>query len=392
MKDEQLEQYEGKSLIEALGTESIEIKKWDEIITPNTISYPVVDFVALGNSFSRVSAGFSALSAIAKSSGKLYEASFPVHGHLAAAKDGSGLLGTIINEKGIAGQARFTEVGDITKTAGELSNVFMAMALMAINKSLQTIEDNQKAIIDFLETDKQTQLKGDLNVLTEVINDYQYNWENSQWLSNRETQILDIKRSSEQNILFYREMIEKKLASKKQLIRFDVSKSLNEIQNRLKYYKLALYLFSFSSFMGIMLLKNFDSNYLDAIKNRIRSYADDFDSFYERSVEGVGKIAEASLQSRTFQGLSTASKFIGNQIAKIPDKNNKIKVDDKLISGSDKLKEKNEKTIADTKDVFLSAQDNGIKLFEDKINMINRIYNEPLKLYFDEEKLYFNNN
>ena len=189
---EQLAPYDFQYLTETLGANSIEIKKWDEIVTSETISYPLTDFSCLGTAFTSLSSSFSLLNNAAKANGVLYEATFPVAGHLAAAKDGSGLLGTIINKKGIAGQARFREVGQVAQNAGGISMIFMSMAIMAINQSLKNIAENQKAIIGFLETEKQTQLKGDLSILTEVINEYQYNWNNTQWLSNRENQVLDI--------------------------------------------------------------------------------------------------------------------------------------------------------------------------------------------------------
>lgn len=264
----------------------------------------------------------------------------------------------------------------------------MAMAIMAINQSLKNIAENQKAIISFLETDKQTQLKGDLSILSEIINDYQFNWDNQQWLSNREIQTLDIKRSAEQNILFYREMIEKKLNAKKQFISIGASKSLNEIKGRFKYYKLALYLFAFSSFLDIMLLKNFDSHYLDSIKSKIESYSTEYSSFYDQSTEGIQQIATTSIQARTLQGLSVAGKFIGKQIGKIPDKDNKIRIDDKLIEGSSKLDSINQKAVEDTMDAFTSVQDHGIQLFGEKIGLINKMYNEPLKLYVGADNLY----
>ncbi len=382
-----IQSHDSQSLVDILGADNLELKKWDDIVTADKITYPLADLASLGTMFSGVSLALSALGEIAKPTGKLYSATFKVPGTLAKAKDGSGLLGTIINNKGIAGQARFHEVGQVAKTAGGVSTVFMALAIMAINMSIKNIAENQKAIIAFLETDKQTQLKGDLNILTEVIGEYQYNWNNEQWLSNRENQILDIKRSAEHNILFYREMIEKKLAAN-QFIRFDTSKSLNDVQNKFKYYKLALYLYSFSSFLDIMMLMNFDSNFLNSVKSKIETYAVDYTSFYEKSIEGIEKMASSSIQSRALQGISFVGKFVGKQIAKIPDKDNWIKIDDGLISGSDKLAEINAKSIADTKDAFLSVQDNGIQMFKEKIGLINKMYNEPVELYIDSENVY----
>ena len=178
------------------------------------------------------------------------------------------------------------------------------------------------------------------------------------------------------------------MKAKKQFISFGTSKSLSEIQGRFKYYKLALYLYSFSSFLDIMLLKNFDSKYLEAIRSKIEAYSIEYNSFYEQSMEGVEQIATTSIQSRTLQGLSAAGKFIGKQIGKIPDKDNKIKIDDKLIEGSGKLDSISQRAVEDTMDAFASVQDHGIQLFVVKIGLINRMFNEPLRLYVGAENLY----
>lgn len=384
----QVEPLDNRALAEMLGATELEIKKWDELVPEGSISYPIADFASLGMAFSGLSFPLEAISNMAKHTGTLYEATFPVAGKLAIAKDGSGLLGTIINEHGIAGQARFKEVGQVAQVAGGLSTFFMAMAIISINMSLKNIAENQKAILSFLDAEKQTQLQGDLNILSEIITDFQFNWNVSQWAYNREMQVLDIKRNAEHNILFYRDMIEKKTDETKQFIRLDTKKTLGEILNKLKYYKLALYIFSFSSFLDVMLVRNFDSNYLDSVKRKIEDYSIEYNSFYSKSIEGVEKIASASIQHRAIQGLSIAGRFLGKQIAKIPDKNNKIKLDDKLISGGDKLDEINEKTMGEIKESFSSLQDNGIQMFCDKVDLVNRLSNEKVKVYIGADNLY----
>ena len=183
-------------------------------------------------------------------------------------------------------------------------------------------------------------------------------------------------------------MIEKKLGAKKQFIRLDTARSLNEIQSRFKYYKLALYLYSFSSFLDIMLLKNFDSEYLQSIRNRIKAFSDEYNEFYAYSMEGVEKIAIASVQTRSIQGLSKVGRFAGEQIAKIPNKNGKIKLGEKLIAGSNKLDDINAQALAKTIENFSSIQDNEIMLFEDRIALVEKMYNEPLKLYVGADTLY----
>lgn len=376
-----------KDFLAVTQAETLAVRDFDTLVPAECISFPLGELASLGSVFSSLPAAFSALPQAAGQGKVLYEATFPVAGKLAKAKDGSGFLGAIVGKKGVVGQARFHEVKGAAEVAGGTSMMFMALAIMAINKSLKDISENQKDIISFLEIDKQTQLKGDLIILSEIIEDYQHNWNNGQYRSNREMQVLDIKRSAEQNILFYREMIEKKLG-KQSFVHLDTSKTLNDAQSKFRYYKLALYLYAFSSFLDIMLLENFDAAYLNSIVSKIRNYSFEYDEFFQKSLESVEKYAATSLQARALQGIAIAGKFAGEQIARIPDKDNKIKIDDKLISGSEKLDKFNANAIKKTVDSFTTVEDSGIQMFSEKIQLINRMHNEPLRIMFDGETLY----
>ncbi len=371
-----------QELMELLGAESLSVQKFEHIITEDKLTFPLADMFSLGSVF-------SSLVTAMNGSKNLYEAVIPAGKVLAQAKDGSGSLGTLLNsETGqIAGQARFNKVDGIAQKASGASQLFMALAIMAINKSLEEVADNQKTIIAFLETDKQTQLEGDLVVLSEIIREYQHNWSNQQFRTNREMQVLDIKRSAEQNILFYREMVERELAKKK-FVRLNTDKTLDDIQNKFRYYRLALYLYSFSSFLDVMLLENYDASYLNSVTERIRNYSKEYEEFHEKSTEGVGELAKTSVQSRALQGLSVAGGFLGKQIAKIPDKGNRIKIDDFLIEKSEKMDQKQKVAIERTKDDFSASGKNEAMLFVDKIDLVNKLYNEPIKICFDSENIY----
>lgn len=376
-----------KDFLQLTQANDLVVKNIDSLAPSECVTFPLADLASLGTVFSSLPTAFSSVAQAAGNGKVLYEATFPVAGKLAEAKDGSGFLGAIVGKKGVVGQARFHEVKGAAEAAGGASMMFMALAIMAINKSLKDISENQKEIISFLEVDKQTQIKGDLIILSDIIEDYQHNWNNSQYRTNREMQVLDIKRSAEQNILFYREMIEKKLG-KQAFVHLDTTKTLNETQSKFRYYKLALYLYAFASFLDIMLLENFDSAYLDSVVTKIKKYSLEYDQFFEKSLESVERYVSSSLQARALQGLAIAGKFAGEQIARIPDKENKIKIDDKLISESGKLDKFNAEAIARTVSSFTAVEDSGIQMFSDKIVLINRIHNEPLRIMFDGENIY----
>ncbi|MBR3437209.1 MAG: hypothetical protein IKG97_05590 [Lachnospiraceae bacterium] len=367
-------------LMEILGAESLSVQTFEHIITDDSLTFPLADMFSLGSVFSSL---FSAM----KGSEKLYKAVIPAGKVLAEAKDGSGSLGTLLDSGGIAGQARFHEVDNVAQKASAAGQMFMALAIMAINKSLEEVANNQKKIIAFLETDKQTQLEGDLVVLSEIIGEYQHNWKNPQFLTNRENQVLDIKRAAEHNIMFYREMAENEI-NKKAFVRLDTQRDLNSVQNKFRYYRLALYLYSFSSFLDVMLLGNYDAAYLTSITDRIRKYSEEYEDFHEKSIKGVGEIAESSVESRVLQGLSFAGGFLGKQIAKIPEKKLRFSVDEFLIGQSEKMGQKQKAAVDKTVEAFSNSGKNEAMLFVDKIDLVNKLYNEPITLCFDKENIY----
>ncbi len=61
---------------------------------------------------------------------------------------------------------------------------------------------------------------------------------------------------------------------------------------RLNIYQLALYTFSFSSFLEVMLLENFDTNYLNSITSKIQEYSGDYTALYEKCVEKIESLHE----------------------------------------------------------------------------------------------------
>jgi len=176
--------------------------------------------------------------------------------------------------------------------------------------------------------------------------------------------------------------------SKKKFVRLNTEKELGDIQNKFRYYRLALYLYAFASFLDVMLLENYDASYLNSITDRIKDYSKEYESFHSKSVEGVGEIAESSIQSRVLQGVSIAGGFLGKQIAKIPDKGNKITIDDFLIKETDKMWQKQKEAAVRTMDDFSSSGKNGALMFADKIDLVNKLYNEPIRIYFDSKNIY----
>ena len=139
--------------------------------------------------------------------------------------------------------------------------VFMAVAMMNIQHKLNDIQETQEEILQFLEQKEKAELRGNIIFMSDIINNYKYNWNNPQYLSNNHVKVLDIKQKAEQSILFAQNRI-KNVAAKKKLIEVssDVNVKVRKLKKGFEDYQLAVYTYAMASYVETMLLKNFLSN------------------------------------------------------------------------------------------------------------------------------------
>lgn len=87
----------------------------------------------------------------------------------------------------------------ITPLACDPTMLFMAAALANIDKKLDAIQDMQKEMMDFLVQKEKADLKGNLNFLFDVFNNYKYNWNNEMYKNSNHIKVLDIRQEAEKN-------------------------------------------------------------------------------------------------------------------------------------------------------------------------------------------------
>ena len=177
-------------------------------------------------------------------------------------KETNNFIGSLQTSTGMVGGGQ----AQMTPLACDPTMIFMAAALANIEKKLDAIQDMQKEMMDFLVQKEKSDLKGNLNFLFDVFNNYKYNWKNEMYKNSNHIKVLDIRQEAEKKIAFYREHIIAKV-NKKSFIHSDqtVNKQLQSVQDQFKDYQLALYLLGFSSFLEVMILGNFDADYLTGI-------------------------------------------------------------------------------------------------------------------------------
>ncbi len=361
---------------------------------------PIAQLSALGATFASIAPALKNAAHTASQSAtgeKMFRMVIPngvkVGEHLAEAKSG-GLLGNVVNNVTgkITGRARFFEV---ESAAGAVANVnpavmLMAVAISCVTKKLESIEETQKDIIEFLQLKEKAMLKGNVLVLQEIMDEYKYNWDNEKYKNNKHIQVQEIKRDAEQSIIFSRDQIAKKVA-KKGLLHSDrdVRTKIQKVQYEFKDYELALYMFSFSSFLEIMLLENFDEGYLNSVSEKIKLYAGQYHELHQKCYEQIETDSKTSIQAHVIRGVAGLNKVMGKTIGKIP-KVRDGQVDENLIAAGDKVDDFNEKRTETTMELFSSAEATCVNPFVDNIQAVNKIYNQPMEMLFDSDNVYFN--
>ena len=353
---------------------------------------PLGQLSAMGATFASVAPALKNVINNAESSGvgeKLYRMIDPLNG-----KGRVTSVGNIYQKgtKGIAARARYFEVD--SSAVGTVAQInpavmLMAVAITAVTKKLDQIEEAQKDIIEFLQLKEKAVLKGNIAVLQEILDEYKYNWDNEKYKNNKHIQVQEIKRDAEQSIIFCRDQIEKKV-SKKGLLHSDrdVKSKIQKVQYEFKDYELAMYIFSFSSFLEVMLLENFDAGYLNAVTSKIQLYAGKYHDLHEKCYQLIEGDSKTSIEAYALKGVAGLNRVLGKGIAKIP-KISDGQIDENLIEAGDKVQSFSEKRTENTMELFAHEHCTCVNPFVDNINAVNRIYNELVELLFDSENIYF---
>lgn len=295
-------------------------------------------------------------------------------GYIGSLKTGAGTVG--------GGQARMTEL------PCDPTMLFMAAALMNIEKKLDNIKELQQDILEFLEEKERAVLQGNLNVLGDVMTNFKYNWDNSTYKSNKHILVQQIKKESEGSIILYRDQIAKKLR-KRSFIHSDqeVNSILKRVEAQFKDYQLALYLYSYSAFLEVMLLGNFADGYLNSVEDRISEYSLQYRTLYTECYNLMESYSKTSIQAGVLTGLSIASKFMGEAIAKVPVISDS-QLDENLIEAGNKLGQHKEKRATAALEDFAETSMRVVIPFIDNIRTVNALYNKPATYLFDGENMY----
>lgn len=363
----------------------------EDIIPYTKHKYARKDLASLGAVFAVVAAEIAKAAMNAPNQEGLYRCVFPkgVTGHLAVSKDGSGFLGNIINEKGLVARARWTPVENASAVmAFDPVTLAVAVAIMSVNMKLDQIQKTQAEILQFLQQDKESELEGSINSLSDILEQYRFNADQSSWKSSKLTSVTGIKATAENNIIFYRKEITKVLEKQKTIhSRHSAEKLKTEVEHQFRYLQLSTYLYAYSSFLEVLLSGNYSEDYLDHMSEKIRDYSTQYRLDYTACYDQLEKYMSDNVQAVAFNNIGKISKAAGETIEKIP-VIRRGPVDEALISAGNKMKGFGEKQVKTAMNDFRTNSDAGIQLFLGNISTINELSNRPVEVFFDNDDIY----
>lgn len=383
---------ESKDLMEI--TEGLLLDTKSSIENKKTMSVPIAELSALGAGVASLVPAFNTVTTTTTlATDGLFTIANKVAGDtLKMAKNGNA-WGAMKTATGGSKMVQLAEAGPLTATSQAVSAInpttmMMAVALYSIEKQLGEIAETQKQILSFLEIKDEAGIEGDLETLSELINNYKHNWDNEIYVQNSHKTVMDIKRTARSNMLASQKRVAELVASKKLVVgQGQVKSTLSEMEKRFKYYKLALYTYSLASMMEIMLGGNYKEEYITGIKDEIIKLSGNYRELFEKSSLYLEKLGRSAVEANVLKGIGTAGKAVGKFIGNIP----LVKegpVDEFLQDGGANLKKNAIGMEKQAVHQFAALNNSGTQIFVNKMEDMIQIYNHTERICFDDKQIY----
>lgn len=314
---------------------------------------------------------------------------------LQAFKDGSGIMGSYRDAAKGFGQARFHLAGPqattvVTTVPYDPTALFMAAALMQINQKLDDIKQTQQEMFDYLKDKDRAKLRGNLDTLRDVLDNYRFNWDNETYKKKKHALVQSIRNDAAAAIVQQRAEVRKAVGKEAGLLHFDedARRKARKTLSDLKEYRLSVYLYGFSSFLEVLLLENIDENYLHNVAEGIESRAVEYRKLYTRAYDLIERDADSSIRAALLGGMSGAMGGLGKAIEETP-LGSLTPIDEALIDAGKGVGDFSHEVKNDIlKDLPTAAGASDVRPFVEDIENLSRLYNDPVMLLADEDAIY----
>lgn len=375
-------------------TEGLLLDTKSSIENKKTMSVPIAELSALGAGVASLVPAFNTVTTTTTlATDGLFTIANKVAGDTLKMVKNGNAWGAMKTATGGSKMVQLAEAGPLTATSQAVSAInpttmMMAVALYSIEKQLGEIAETQKQILSFLEIKDEAGIEGDLETLSELINNYKHNWDNEIYVQNSHKMVMDIKRTARSNMLASQKRVAELVASKKLVVgQGQVKSTLSEMEKRFKYYKLALYTYSLASMMEIMLGGNYKEEYITGIKDEIIKLSGNYRDLFEKSSLYLEKLGRSAVEANVLKGIGTAGKAVGKFIGSIP----LVKegpVDEFLQDGGANLKKNAIGMEKQAVHQFAALNNSGTHIFVNKMEDMIQIYNHTERICFDNKQIY----
>lgn len=314
-------------------------------------------------------------------------------GVLKANKTKDFFWGAVKTADGTSKMAQLVEADPIEATSTSVAalnpaTLMMAAALFSIEQELGNIAEMEKQILSFLEYEKEAEVEADVQTLGKIITDYKHNWDNEHYIASNHKMVLDIQRTARKNMISYQKAVADAVSAKKLVVAQNkVNSSKESLVKKFKYYRLSMFTFSMASMLEIMLSGNFKEEYITGIKTEIESLSMEYRDLFARCSEYLEKLSHVSVEANVLKGVGIASDAVGKFIGKIP-LVEKGPVDEFLQDSGAKIQKSALGMETEAVGQFASVSNPGVRVFIDKLEDMNRIYNHTAEICFDSKRIY----
>ena len=355
----------------------------DKRETENYIKFPLSQIASFGVAFEPVVGAIQQVISGGQATSGIYRVTVPAGMHLAELKSGAGFIGSSLSTTNqVAGQAVLNPL------MCDPTMICMAMVLANINKKLDAIQEGQEDILEYLKEHDRAELRANITFLSDTLKNYRYNWNNDMYLNNYHVKVLDIRNSADREIEQRSAEIKRKLEKKSFLAsEKDIQKKMQEVLSDMKEYHLAIYSYAFSSFLEVVLQKNFAEDYLQEIVERIKTRVWNYRELRTNAYVEIEKASGKSVNSLLIKGASKINTIAGKAIEKVP-VISKSQLDENLIAMGDKIGQWDEERIRQSMLQFSGREIDNVKPFIDNIEMIKYVNNNDNDMLFDKEYIY----
>ena len=380
------------------------IVKIPEISLQKYNKIPISGLASLGAAFSKLPLSARTITQTKTSEAALKETLFvginprKISGFLRA--DQYGTVGNImqVNEQGkqvIAGRMRFKPVDNLPLNESysitmpiDPTLMVVAVAVMAIEQKIDKLQESVENVLRFLELEKQSKQRGNLKKLTEIAEDYKVYCEDKEFCENRNFIVQKIQTEALADIEFYKENTASQLQKQKSVhTSLNADSLMNDVIRELAEYQLSCYLYSYSTFMDTMLRKDFSSENITRIKERMQTVLSAYDNLYLDCYSQIEKYQHSSIDTKVINSVGVAIKGVGKAVGSIPFiKDGQI--DETLIEIGTKLNNKSNSVIGYKLETIKGFKDTHIMPFIDNLSSIDLMYNRENGLLTDGENIY----